>query len=173
MIMMFYWVLIILLFLLLLLGAGWLMHRKEQDHQEEAAALRREIFLLQDKIRILTTPQEKRTKEIAESDAFLAIVHSIIDEGLADGDFSVEAVSAKMHMSAQTFRRRLLNATGTSPKDYILGIQMEKAAGLLLHETAMPVQEVGHRCGFDDASSFAHSFRRFYGCSPSSYRDGA
>ena len=172
MIMMFYWVLIILLFVLLLLGAGWLMHHKE-DHQEEVAALRREIFLLQDKIRILTAPQENPRKEVADTDSFLATVHSIIDEGLADGDFSVEAVSAKMHMSAQTFRRRLLGATGTSPKDYILGIQMEKAAGLLLHETGMPVQEVGHRCGFDDASSFAHSFRRFYGCSPSSYRDGA
>ena len=172
MIMMFYWVLIILLFVLLLLGAGWLMHHKE-DHQEEVAALRREIFLLQDKIRILTAPQENPRKEVADTDSFLATVHSIIDEGLADGDFSVEAVSAKMHMSAQTFRRRLLGATGTSPKDYILGIQMEKAAGLLLHETAMPVQEVGRRCGFDDASSFAHSFRRFYGCSPSSYRDGA
>ena len=170
--MMFYWVLIILLFVLLLLGAGWLMHHKE-DHQEEVAALRREIFLLQDKIRILTAPQENPRKEVADTDSFLATVHSIIDEGLADGDFSVEAVSAKMHMSAQTFRRRLLGATGTSPKDYILGIQMEKAAGLLLHETAMPVQEVGRRCGFDDASSFAHSFRRFYGCSPSSYRDGA
>ena len=172
MIMMFYWVLIILLFVLLLLGEGWLMHHKE-DHQEEVAALRREIFLLQDKIRILTAPQENPRKEVADTDSFLATVHSIIDEGLADGDFSVEAVSAKMHMSAQTFRRRLLGATGTSPKDYILGIQMEKAAGLLLHETAMPVQEVGRRCGFDDASSFAHSFRRFYGCSPSSYRDGA
>ena len=74
-------------------------------------------------------------------------------------------------MSVQTFRRRLQDAAGESPKAYIQAIQMEKAAHLLSNRLDMPVSKVANLCGFDETSSFGHTFKRIYGCSPSQYRD--
>ena len=64
-------------------------------------------------------------------------------------------------------------AAGESPKAYIQAIQMERAARLLTDTPQMTVTQVARRCGFDDASTFAHTFRRVYGCSPTQYRDEA
>lgn len=171
--MVLYRILIVLMFLVLLLGAVWLLHRREGTHQKELALLREENAHLREIIRLMRAPEAPVTGTVPESNPFLDTVRSLIEGGLANGDYNVEAIAAKMSMSTQTFRRRLRAATSLSPKEYILGIQIEKAAGMLLRENDMPVQEVGRRCGFFDASSFGHSFRRYYNCSPSHYRGAA
>ena len=165
-----YWALIIL-FLIVLPGAGWMLRRSERVHQEELAILQKENERLRGMIRLLNPGRCDPQKEEIKEDAFLQDTEMIINEGLISGDISVEGIASKMNMSSQTFRRRLLAANGSTPKDFILSIQMEKAASLLLNEKNMPVQEVGRRCAFDDASSFAHCFKRYYGCSPSEYRN--
>ena len=92
---------------------------------------------------------------------------------MGSGHFGVEQIASEMNMSVQTFRRRLQLAAGESPKAYIQAIQMERAARLLTDTPQMTVTQVARRCGFDDASTFAHTFRRVYGCSPTQYRDEA
>jgi AraC-like DNA-binding protein len=76
-----------------------------------------------------------------------------------------------MNMSVQTFRRRLMAASGESPKAFISAIQMEKAGKLLKDSPDMPIVDVAFKCGFDEASSFTHTFKRIYGITPSQYRD--
>jgi AraC-like DNA-binding protein len=47
---------------------------------------------------------------------------------------------------------------------------MEKAGKLLKQRPDMPIVDVAFKCGFDEASSFAHTFKRVFGCTPSQYR---
>ena len=74
-------------------------------------------------------------------------------------------------MSVQTFRRRLMSAAGESPKAFISAIQMEKAGKLLTEHPDMPIVDVAFKCGFEEASSFTHTFKRIYGITPSQYRE--
>ena len=52
---------------------------------------------------------------------------------------------------------------------YIMRIKLEKAA-LLLQQTQLPVFEVAHRVGFDNADHFTKCFTQKYGISPSRFR---
>ena len=109
----------------------------------------------------------------AEDRQFLISVIEVVNMAMGSGHFGVEQIASEMNMSVQTFRRRLQLAAGESPKAYIQAIQMERAARLLTDTPQMTVTQVARRCGFDDASTFAHTFRRVYGCSPTQYRDEA
>jgi AraC-like DNA-binding protein/tetratricopeptide (TPR) repeat protein len=102
---------------------------------------------------------------------FLKHVIEVVNEGFADKQWSVEVVASKLNMSVQTFRRRLMAAAGESPKAFISAIQMEKAGKLLTEQTDMPIVDVAFKCGFDEASSFTHTFKRIYGVTPTQYRE--
>ena len=64
-----------------------------------------------------------------------------------------------------------MSAAGESPKAFISAIQMEKAAKLLVDQPELPIVDVAFRCGFDDASSFTHTFKRIFGITPTQYRE--
>ena len=106
-----------------------------------------------------------------EDRLFLMRVIEVTNEGFADRQWSVETIASKLNMSVQTFRRRLMSAAGESPKAFISAIQMEKAGNLLTESPDMPIVDVALKCGFDEASSFTHTFKRIYGITPSQYRE--
>ena len=109
--------------------------------------------------------------EKTEEALFLMRVIEAVNEAMPNGNFGVEQIASELNMSVQTFRRRVQNAAGESPKAYIQAIQMERAVMLLVDRPEIPVSQVANLCGFDEASSFGHTFKRIYGCSPSEYRD--
>lgn len=103
-------------------------------------------------------------------ESFLMRVIEAVNEAMPQGNFGVEQIAAELGMSVQTFRRRLFDAAGESPKSFIQAIQMERAVKLLSEKPDLPISQVANLCGFDEASSFGHTFRRIYGCSPSEYK---
>ena len=109
--------------------------------------------------------------EESEEALFLMRVIEAVNDAMPQGNFGVEQIAAELNMSVQTFRRRLQSAAGESPKAYIQAIQMERAVTLLTDNPEMPVSQVANLCGFDEASTFTHTFKRIYDCSPSEYRD--
>lgn len=145
--------------------------RQEQKIQE----LVREIENLKnakaDKAAQDSGTEQAQMEEPDEERLFLMRVIEIVNEGLPVGDYSVESVASKMNMSVQTFRRRLQSAAGESPKAYISAIQMNRASTLLTENPDMPILQVAGLCGFDETSSFSHTFKRVYGCSPKQYRE--
>lgn len=70
----------------------------------------------------------------------------------------------------QLFKSKL----GVSPLVYVNRYRLEKACGLL--RDGKSVTEAGFASGFQSASYFSETFRKFYGCTPSDYilksRDG-
>ena len=109
--------------------------------------------------------------ENSEDRHFLMKLVEVVNASLPTGHYGVEQIAQEMNMSVQTFRRRLLSATGESPKAFISALQMERAAKLLTDNPDMPISRVATLCGYDETNSFGRSFKRFYNLTPSQYRD--
>ncbi len=60
----------------------------------------------------------------------------------------------------------------TSPIQYLLRYRVMKSANILLKESHCTISEIALRCGFESASNFSHTFKRFYQCTPKAYREG-
>lgn len=194
-------IILAVLALLLILAIAWYMvKRVKRRQQQHIQTLIHEIELLRKSLsekptetpaetpkptEIPTEPTERpQSQEVTEEESpqeepvvsdddrqFLLRVIEAVNEALPSGNFSVEQIASELCMSTSTFRRRLQGASGETPRAYILAIQMEKAAELLLESPEMPIQKVSDQCGFSEKSSFAHAFRRVYGCSPKQYRE--
>lgn len=167
-------------FILLLVVGGWWyvrrLHQKEKEHIEtlmsEIEVLKREIA--EDKlVTDQAEQQEKTTTQMADEDRkFLMRVVEVVNEGMAVGKTNVEYIASELNMSTQTFRRRLQTAAGETPKAFVSAIQMEKAGKLLKNKSELTILDIAMQCGFEEASSFTHTFKRVYGISPSQFRNG-
>ena len=160
------------LLILLIAAVAWLIIRHIRRRQQlQMQELVKEIERLKAKSETAEQPETTEEVQSNEERHFLMRVIEAVNEAMPTGNFSVEQIASELNMSVQTFRRRLQDAAGESPKAYIQAIQMEKAAHLLSNRLDMPVSKVANLCGFDETSSFGHTFKRIYGCSPSQYRD--
>ena len=163
--------------LLMALGAWGIIRRIRHKQQKVMQELIREIEHLRNDGQEVTSKTEDKEKEAEpevkneEDRLFLMRVIETVNIVMPSGDFGVEKIASELNMSVQTFRRRLMAAAGETPKAYISAIQMERAATLLAGSPDMPVSKVANLCGFEETSSFGHTFKRVYGCSPSSYRE--
>ena len=167
-----------LIILLIALGAWLFIRRIRSNHQQVMQELIHEIENLrssgkQEAEQKPESPKEESLPEVKndEDRLFLMRVIETVNNAMPSGNFGVETIASELNMSVQTFRRRLMAAAGESPKSYISAIQMERAATLLVGNPAMPISKVANQCGFDESSSFAHTFKRIYGCSPTQYRE--
>lgn len=173
----------IALILLLALAAWLIIRRYRRRWQRQMQELVKEIERL--KATPQPSPKERETdtappftpylEGTGEAEGlerlFLMRVIEAVNEAMPRGNFGVEQIASELNMSVQTFRRRLQNAADESPKSFIQAIQMERAVTLLTDNPEMPVSKVANLCGFDEASTFTHTFKRIYDCSPSEYRD--
>ena len=158
-----------------LFGGWFLVRRIRRKNQRQTKALLMEI----EKLRCQADNTSGPTHSVLECDtsehspemsAFLLNVITIVNESLPTGHYSVEDIASKLNISVQTFRRRIQTEVGQTPKAFITAIQMELADKLLTQSTEMSIQDVARQCGFDETSTFSHTFRRTYGVSPSKYR---
>ncbi|TWU32032.1 AraC family transcriptional regulator [Novipirellula artificiosorum] len=72
-------------------------------------------------------------------------------------------------LSQSQFERRFRRAFGASPRQYLMGIRIERAAKMLL-ETEKTVAEIALTCGFYDHAHFSRRFRCIMNTSPTQYR---
>lgn len=165
----------IIVILLLCAIVAWYMVRQMRIRQQQTQELIKEIERLKEEMS--EKPTEAETEDVSASDVpdedrqFLMRVIEVVNEGMATGQIGVEQIASALNMSVQTFRRRLQSAAGETPKAFVSAIQMEKAGKLLKDNPALPVLQVASLCGFEEASSFTHTFKRVYGMSPKQYRE--
>lgn len=81
----------------------------------------------------------------------------------------VQAMAAMAGLPVRTFARRFQAATGRAPIAYVQALRIEEAKQILERED-MPVDDVCHAVGYEDAGSFRRIFRREVGVTPSAYR---
>ena len=142
-------------------------------HRKQIQALIERIESLEEERRAEAKPKDVNVVDPSEvkptCDDFITCVVAEVERGLSCGEYGVAQIAAKMNISEQTFRRRVSESTGKSPKIFISAIQMSRAAKLLTDNRRMSVGDVASACGFGDAETFSRAFKRTYGCSPSRY----
>lgn len=84
----------------------------------------------------------------------------------------IETLAREMGMSARVLQRRFKQQTGLSVFDYLRQRRLV-AACEWLENTDLSIGEVAHRSGFNHVSNFTTAFKRRYGQTPASWRQGS
>jgi transcriptional regulator GlxA family with amidase domain len=92
-----------------------------------------------------------------------------LEDNFADAPSNRETAS-RFGMSLRSFERRFKRATGDSPRQYLQSIRVE-AAKRMLEDGGESFDEISHRVGYEDASSFRKVFTRLAGLQPRAYQD--
>ena len=74
-------------------------------------------------------------------------------------------LAALCGMSPNTFRRRMQQYAGKSPKQFLLQRRMERAKRLLL-ESPHTVEAIAEELGYQETAHFSHQFKQLVGMSP-------
>ena len=104
-------------------------------------------------------------------DQFLAMVNQIIDENLADENFSVEDLAHRAGLSRSMLHRKLIKLTGKSATDLIMEKRLMRAKELLEKDTAT-TSEIAYKVGFSSPSYFHKVFKKHFNVSPGDIRKG-
>ena len=102
-------------------------------------------------------------------DSFLGEVNAVVMRLMPEGQLDNARVAAELNLSPSQFRRRLQQASGLTPANYVLTVRMDEAKRLLAQYPKYNINEVALRCGFADNAHFTHVFQRLFGMTPSEY----
>ena len=86
-----------------------------------------------------------------------------------DTDLSVEALSARAHMSPRSFARHFARLAGVSPGTFVERARLD-AARRALEDGEERLEVVAARCGIASAEVLRRLFQRRLGTSPTAYR---
>ncbi|GAB3426024.1 two-component regulator propeller domain-containing protein [Niabella aquatica] len=100
--------------------------------------------------------------------AFLAKATRLVEDHMSDGDVNVEWLAGRLFMSRTQLYRKVKAVTNQSVHEFVTGIRLHKAAGLLL-QGQHSVTDIAFMVGYADATSFSRMFQKQYGTTPKKY----
>lgn len=89
-----------------------------------------------------------------------------------DGALTLAMIAGSANLSENECLRCFRGMIGCTPIQYVKQIRIQKAAELLL-STDAKVSDIGAKCGFQEMSYFAKTFRELKGCTPGAFRKSA
>jgi AraC family transcriptional regulator of adaptative response / methylphosphotriester-DNA alkyltransferase methyltransferase len=95
---------------------------------------------------------------------------AIVEQDYA-GDVSLDDIARRVASSRRQLQRAYAEIGGTTFREHLTRVRMERAAELLERRT-LTVREVAHRVGYRQPAQFAKAFRRHHGAAPSAFRSG-
>lgn len=99
---------------------------------------------------------------------FLKNIYAIVDKHMIDANFGVEFVAEQYGVSRIYLNQKIKALTGSTAKQFLIDIQMNKAK-LLLEKNTYKVAEITHLVGFRDANAFRLQFKKKFGVTPSQF----
>ncbi|KAF2328091.1 AraC family transcriptional regulator [Flavobacterium ginsenosidimutans] len=96
-------------------------------------------------------------------------VFEFIDQNL-DSDLSLDAVSEIAFFSSFHFHRVFKFVTEQTLHEYVKRRRIEKSASDLLHKN-ITAAEIAHKYGFSDNSSYSRAFKKYFGVSPTEFKN--
>lgn len=100
---------------------------------------------------------------------FIQQALQIIEQNIANPDFSVEEMSRQLFMSRVSAYKRIFALTGKTPVEFIRSVRLERAAQLLA-KTDHTVAEIAYQVGFNNPKYFTRYFKAVYNMVPSAYQ---
>ena len=101
---------------------------------------------------------------------FLKRSIAIVEEHIADPDYSVDLFSKEVGMSRSHLHRKFVGLAGLSPSGFIRTLRMKRAAQLLT-KGQLTVSEILFEVGIKSRSYFTKSFKEQFGVSPTEFTD--
>ena len=95
---------------------------------------------------------------------------SIIENNIANEDFSVNDICTTLGISRVQLYRKVKALLGYNVNDYILDVRMQKAKYLLLNED-FSIAEISYKVGFSSQAYFATVFKSKCGMSPKAFKE--
>lgn len=105
-----------------------------------------------------------------EVDVSIDEVKEYICQNCLDYSFSVQSVAEHFSMSYTGFSHYFKRKMDVSCKQFVDKYRAERAIEMLMN-TSAPLEEIGQRLGFGNATSFIRSFKKITGRTPGSYRN--
>lgn len=96
-------------------------------------------------------------------------VFEFIDQNL-ESDLSLNAVSEIAFFSPFHFHRVFKFVTEQTLHEYVKRRRIEKSASDLLHKN-ITATEIAHKYGFSDNSSYSRAFKKYFGVSPTEFKN--
>lgn len=114
--------------------------------------------------------QSNREKEYrTASRTYLTQVLRHIEVHCCDPNCTLKAVAHQFNFNPQYLSRAMKEETGFSFKDLLDQNRLMRAA-FLLQNTALPVEQIAHQCGWSNTRQFYKKFQDGYGLNPGEYR---
>ena len=114
--------------------------------------------------------QAKRSKMAALYWGRINLAVDYIENNL-DRDFTLEEIAAVAGFSKYHFHRIFHIFTEETLFHFIQRLRLEKGATLLLNDPVKPVTNIALECGFANSASFAKSFKQYFGCTATRWRN--
>jgi AraC family transcriptional regulator of adaptative response / methylphosphotriester-DNA alkyltransferase methyltransferase len=112
----------------------------------------------------------QRPSTIRLRSSLLEEANAIVERDFAS-DLSLDDIARRVASSRRQLQRAYAEIGGTTFRDHLTAVRMERAAELLATRM-FTVREVAHRVGYRQPAQFAKAFRRHRGVSPSDFRAG-
>ena len=104
----------------------------------------------------------------SNDELFLQKVIKIVEEGMADPDFTIENVAGLMNMSRSPFYKKLKSLTHLAPVELIREMRLKRAKQYMdAGETVL--NDIAFKVGFSNVKYFSSCFKDQYQKSPSEY----
>ncbi len=97
-------------------------------------------------------------------------VKEIIEGSFARSEFSLDDVAGRLFISPNYLRSLFKQQVGESFVEYLTRRRMEQAR-ILLDDITLKVHQIAETVGYDDQHYFSICFKKYYGLTPSDYRE--
>ncbi len=108
--------------------------------------------------------RDKTTKKVIQE------AKEYIREHYANPELSVELLCRHLHMSPAYFSTVFKKATGQTYVNYVTEVRLKKAVELL-NETDDKTYVIAGKVGYQEQNYFSYVFKKWYGVSPTKYRE--
>lgn len=122
----------------------------------------RKLFLLQAEV------DERKLATTVKDQKFLEQAIKIVENKMADPEFSVKDFVAAIGMSRSLLHQKLTALTDQSATEFINHFRLKKAVQLLKN-TDKNISEVAYCVGYNDPKYFSRLFSKYYGATPKDY----
>ena len=113
-------------------------------------------------------PADAAEEESTES--WLARLTEHIDNDMADDNFNVDTLAARMLMSRTAFYKRVQQLTGMTPNQYIMECRLQKARRIIDTQPRIPIRKLVRMIGLKHEGYFARHFIHRFGKGPTEFR---
>lgn len=95
----------------------------------------------------------------------------IVNEHIADSDFSVDDMARLLLISHTSFFTKFKAITSMTPNEYLIKQRLSRAADYLRENPMATIANVAYKYGFNSPRYFSQCFKKVYGANPTEWRE--